>query len=99
MEEVKTCPRCHGGIWVTDLAEWSVDADPDRLRRQGWVGSGGSDAGVAIHLGCLTWAEKDALLGGAAAVPVPRAHTLPRVRRSTRFVRRASSVAESLPAA
>ncbi len=83
MDDMTTCPRCRAGILVTALAEWSVTTGPERLRSQGWVGfvaPGGTR--TAVHLGCLTWAEKEVLLSGARE-PEPRAHPRP----ARRFVR------------
>ncbi len=90
MDDVTTCPRCRGGIFVTGPAQWSVVADAERLRQQGWVGFSSAD-GVrsAVHLGCLSWAEKEALLGSARA-EVPRVHPERSPRASPRFVRRAA---------
>jgi hypothetical protein len=99
MDHVTTCPRCRAGIFIAGLAEWSVVASAQRLREQGWVGFTAQDGGrTAVHLSCLTWPEKEALLG-AAREPAPRVHPARPARPGTRFVRRAPQPAEPAHAA
>lgn len=79
MSHDASCVRCGGHVHVSDDASTAVDASPAALRRQGWVAS----TVGPIHLGCLGWAEVDALFGGAAPESTPPART-GRFRRTER---------------
>lgn len=84
MGSAETCARCGGAVAVGDGATWSVTASPEALRAQGWVGFEAADGREAVHVGCLGWAEADALFGGSRG---PQADVTLAEERTGRFTR------------